>query len=229
MNIKLVVFDLDGTLVSSHETIYEATVDTLRRMNIPGEMPREKFYGKIGIHFVDIFNDFKINVPDFEEFIGIYKSVYFDFIQLSSVYNGVQSTIDFLASKGIKISLLTTKAQEQAELILKHFDLYDKFDEVMGRRPGMAHKPSPEPLLKICEFLKIDASETLVVGDSEMDIQCGKNARSKTCAVAYGYRTKEELQKSEPDFMVDNIIDIVYIVDRMDNDIRKGGIYGTQR
>ena len=229
MNIKLVVFDLDGTLVSSHETIYEATVDTLRRMNIPGEMPREKFYGKIGLHFVDIFNDFNISVPDFEEFIGIYKSVYFDFIQSSSVYNGVQSTIDFLASKGIKISLLTTKAQEQAELILKHFDLYDKFDEVMGRRPGMAHKPSPEPLLKICEFMKIDASETLVVGDSEMDIQCGKNAGSKTCAVTYGYRTKEELQKSEPDFMVDNIIDIVYIVDRMDNDIRKGGIYGTQR
>ena len=229
MKIKLVVFDLDGTLVSSHETIYEATVDTLRRMNIPGKMPRKKFYGKIGLHFVDIFNDFNINVPDFEQFIGIYKSVYFDFIHLSGVYNGVNEVITNLVSKGIKTSLLTTKAQEQAELILKHFDLYDKFDEVMGRRPGVAHKPSPEPLLKICKYLKIDADETLIVGDSEMDIQCGKNTGAKTCAVTYGYRTKEELQKSEPDFMVDNITDIEYIVDRLDNDIRKGGTNGTQR
>lgn len=229
MNIKLVVFDLDGTLVSSHETIYEATVDTLRRMNIPAEMPRNEFYGKIGLHFVDIFNDFNISVPDFEKFIGIYKNIYFDFIHLSSVYEGASEILAKLTTEGMKISLLTTKVQVQAELILKHFNLYDKFDEVMGRRPGIAHKPSPEPLLKICEYLKTNPNDTLVIGDSEMDIQCGKNAGSKTCAVTYGYRTKEELQKLEPDFMIDKITDIEYIVNRTGNCIRKGVRGGTQR
>ncbi len=229
MSFKLIVFDLDGTLISSHETIYEATVDTLRRLNIQAEMPRNEFYSKIGLHFVDIFDDFKIRVPDFEKFIDIYKNVYFDFIHSSSVYNGANDAIASLVKKGIKISLLTTKAQDQAELILKHFNLYDKFDEVMGRRPGIAHKPSPEPLLKICEYLKTDASNTLIVGDTEIDIQCGKNAGSKTCAVTYGYRTKKELQKSEPDFMVDNITDIEYIVNGMDNFTRKGVRDGTRR
>lgn len=221
MNIKLIVFDLDGTLVSSHETIYEATVDTLKRMNIPGTMPRDKFYGKIGMHFVDIFNDFNINVPDFEKFIGVYKSVYFDFIDSSAVYTGAEETINKFVDRGIKISLLTTKGQDQAELILKHFNLYNKFDEVMGRRPGMAHKPSPEPLLKICEILETNPSDALIVGDSEMDVLCGKNAGSKTCAVTYGYRTKDELEKSEPDFIVDNIGDLEYIVDGIDTNLKK--------
>jgi phosphoglycolate phosphatase-like HAD superfamily hydrolase len=113
------------------------------------------------------------------------------------------------------VSLLTTKGQDQAELILQHFSLFNKFDYVMGRRPGMAHKPSPEPLQKICNDLNVVVSDTLMIGDSEMDIQCGKNAGSKTCAVTYGYRTKADLQKLSPDFLIDNILDVEYIVNGM--------------
>jgi phosphoglycolate phosphatase-like HAD superfamily hydrolase len=112
---------------------------------------------------------------------------------------------------------LTTKGQDQAELILKHFSLFDKFDYVMGRRTGIAHKPSPEPLQKICTDLNIGITNTLIVGDSEMDIQCGKNAGSKTCAVTYGYRTKSELRKSSPDFLIDKILDVEYIVNGKKN------------
>jgi phosphoglycolate phosphatase-like HAD superfamily hydrolase len=87
----------------------------------------------------------------------------------------------------------------------------------MGRRPGIAHKPSPEPLLKISGDLNIDIADVLMVGDSELDIQCGKNAGSKTCAVTYGYRTADDLKKAFPDFIVDNILDVDYIVNRENN------------
>jgi phosphoglycolate phosphatase-like HAD superfamily hydrolase len=82
----------------------------------------------------------------------------------------------------------------------------------MGRRPGIAHKPSPEPLLKICNDLNINPVKALIVGDSEMDVQCGKNAGIKTCAVTYGYRTTEELEKSQPDFLIDNIMELEQII-----------------
>ena len=52
----------------------------------------------------------------------------------------------------------------------------------------------------------------MIVGDSELDIQCGKNAGTKSCAVTYGYRTREELEKTQPDFVVDNILEVDYIV-----------------
>ncbi|MFA6027275.1 MAG: HAD-IA family hydrolase [Ignavibacteriaceae bacterium] len=212
MKIDLVVFDLDGTLVSSHETIYKATLHALKEINISAVMPEDKFYNMIGLHFEDIFREFGFAVPDFEKFLNVYKSIYFNYIDSSVVYSGVEEAISKLKEKRIKVSLLTTKGQDQAELILRHFSLFDKFDYVMGRRPGLAHKPSPEPLQKICADLKTNILNTLIVGDSEMDIQCGKNAGSKTCAVTYGYRTKSELQKSSPDFLIDKILDVEYIV-----------------
>lgn len=212
MKIDLVVFDLDGTLISSHETIYKATIHALKEINIFAVMPEDKFYNMIGLHFEDIFREFGFAVPDFEKFLTIYKSIYFDYIDSSIVYPGVEEAISKLKDQKIKVSLLTTKGQDQAELILRHFSLIDGFDYVMGRRPGLSHKPSPEPLQKICLDMKTNILNTLIVGDSEMDIQCGKNAGSKTCAVTYGYRTKSELQKSSPDFLIDKILDVEYIV-----------------
>lgn len=212
MKIDLVVFDLDGTLISSHETIYKATHHALREVNIDTIMPENKFYNMIGLHFEDIFREFGFAVPDFEHFIKVYKSIYFDYINSSVVYSGVEEILHKLNEKKIKVSLLTTKGQDQAELILQHFSLFNKFDYVMGRRPGIAHKPSPEPLQNICNDLNIVVSNTLMIGDSEMDIQCGQNAGSKTCAVTYGYRTKQELLKSDPDFMIDQIQDLDKII-----------------
>lgn len=212
MNIKLIVFDLDGTLVSSHETIYKATLHALNEIDIYPQMPEADFYKTIGMHFEDIFAQFGFSVPDFEKFINIYKSIYFDYINLSVVYPGVTEIINKLHGKNIKTALLTTKGQDHAEIILRKFNLFDDFDYIMGRRPGIAHKPSPEPLLKISRDLNVDIAETVIVGDSELDIQCGKSAGAKTCAVTYGYRTKKELQKSEPDFLIDRIKDLEQII-----------------
>ncbi|MFA5803036.1 MAG: HAD-IA family hydrolase [Melioribacteraceae bacterium] len=217
MNINLVVFDLDGTLVSSHETIYKATLHALKEINIYPNMPGEDFYKTIGKHFEDIFAQFGFSVPDFEKFINIYKSIYFDYINLSVVYPGVSEIINKLHGKNIKTALLTTKGQDHAEIILKHFNLSDQIDYVMGRRAGIAHKPSPEPLNKICNELNSETAATLMIGDSEIDIQCGKNAGTQTCAVTYGYRSAEELKKEKPDFMIDNILDVDYIVNGQNN------------
>ena len=107
--------------------------------------------------------------------------------------------------------MLTTKGQDQAEKISGYFKINDKLDYVMGRRPGLAHKPSPEPLLKICNDLSVEPGNTMIVGDSEMDVRCGKNSNSKTCGVTYGYRTKESLEFEQPDFIIDNIKELLYI------------------
>ncbi|MEW6194183.1 MAG: HAD family hydrolase [Bacteroidota bacterium] len=212
MQINFVVFDLDGTLISSHETIYLATLHALREVNIVRAIEKDKFMNMIGMHFEDIFREFGFSVPDFEYFIGIYKSIYFDYIDASQIYPGVEKIINKLKTGNIKIGLLTTKAQDQADLILKHFNLHHQFNGVMGRRPGIAHKPSPEPLLKLSSEVGIEMNNTLMVGDSELDIECGKNAGAFTCAVSYGYRNKEELKKSSPDFLIDNISDLEFII-----------------
>jgi phosphoglycolate phosphatase-like HAD superfamily hydrolase len=215
MNISLVVFDLDGTLISSHETIYKSTVDALKKVGVNNEMDQKQFNKMIGWHFEDIFDVYGFKVPDFENFIRIYKSVYFNYIDSSYLYEGVKYILDYLQKKNIVTGLLTTKAQDQADLLVEYFGIKNNINYVMGRRPGLAHKPSPEPLIKICNDLGVDVSSTMIVGDTEMDIECGRSAGAKTCAVCYGYRTVEELKALSPDFIIDNIAGLEYIVAEM--------------
>ena len=210
--IKHCCFDLDGTLVDSNKTIYEATAYSLKELGIDFNVNEEAFALKIGQHFIDIFNAFSIDVLDFEKFITIYKKNYFEQMEYSKMYEGVEETLSALKNKDIKVSLLTTKVQDQADRIIDHFNIREYFDLVMGRREGIAHKPSPEPLLKICDDLSIDVKSTLMVGDTELDIQCGKNAGSYTCGVLYGYRTKELLGIENPDFIVDSIEDVLKVI-----------------
>ena len=200
--IKHVCFDLDGTLVDSKTTILDSTKAALDDLNISHDIPEDIFSNMIGKHFVDIFQELKMDTVDFDRFIPIYKAYYFDFIDHSFLYPHVEETLNYLKEKEIKVSLLTTKVQDQADRIIDHFSLRSLFNYVMGRRDGLAHKPSPESLLFICRELQVNPAETIMVGDTELDIQCGINAGSKTCGVLYGYRTQEQIEKEKPDYII---------------------------
>lgn len=211
--IKHICFDLDGTLVDSKDTILKSTKKALDSLNIRYNFSDEVFSNMIGSHFVDIFREFNIVVPDFEKFISIYKTLYFGYISDSKLYPGVETALRFIKNKNVKISLLTTKVQEQAEKIIGHFNLQLYFDYIMGRRDGLAHKPSAEPLLFICDELGVRSHETLIVGDTELDIRCGKDAGAKTCGVLYGYRTKEQIENEKPDFLISSLSELKKVLD----------------
>jgi HAD superfamily hydrolase (TIGR01662 family) len=210
--IELVVFDLDGTLIASHETIFNSTLKSLKDLNIETDFIIEEFKPHIGLHFVDIFSNLGFKVDDFNEYISIYKKYYFDFIDSSKFYPNVTNTIQELNSSSIKLALLTTKAQGEADRILEHFKIHDMFDLVMGHRDGIANKPDAEPLLFICNELNVDPQNTLMVGDSEMDIRCGKNAGALTCAVTFGYRSIEQIELEKPDFIINDLAEINDII-----------------
>ncbi len=211
--IKHICFDLDGTLIDSYQTIFKTTVKTLQHLKIEEPLMEIEFHKRIGHHFFHIFKDLNIPVSDIEEFIDIYKGYYFDFIDDSVIYPGVTDVLKQLHGRQIKISLLTTKGQDQADKIIDHFKLRKYFSLVTGRRKDLPIKPSPEPLHFICNELRVEESETMMVGDSELDINCGKNAKTYSCGVTYGYRTKEELKSAEPDFMINDIGSLIKLVE----------------
>ncbi len=210
--IKHICFDLDGTLIDSYQTIFKTTVKTLQHLKIEEPLMELEFHKRIGHHFLHIFKDLNIPVSDIEEFIDIYKGYYFDFIDDSLIYPGVTDVLKELHRKRIKISLLTTKGQDQADKIIDYFNLRRYFSLVTGRRQDLPIKPSPEPLHFICNELRVEESNTIMVGDSELDINCGKNAGTFTCGVTYGYRSKAELKSASPDYIIGDITGLLKII-----------------
>ena len=87
------------------------------------------------------------------------------------------------------------------------------FDVLMGRREGVELKPSAEPLLLICKELNISPVNTMIVGDSELDIRCGKNAGALTCGALYGHREKEILENENPDYLINNFVELKGILE----------------
>ena len=207
--IKCIVFDLDGTLVKSHKTIYKTTIKTLEKLDLQTSLDEEKFYNLLGHHFADIFEECNVHVPDVDHFINVYKGMYFDFIDDSQMYKNAFSLFEELKKRDVKLGLLTTKGQDQAEKISKYFGFEKYLDVIEGRKNGIAIKPAPDQLLKICKNLNIDPIYSLMVGDTELDIECGKSAGAKTCAVSFGYRNVENLKKLSPDYIIDDLSEIL--------------------
>lgn len=210
--IRLAVFDLDGTLTDSSTTIYKSTHRTFQELGLPYTIEKSVLDGKIGEHFQNIFDDLNIQAGNIDDFINVYKGFYFDYIPETRVYEGVEEVLQYLHNKGTLIALLTTKGQDQAEKIIREFGLDKYFSLIMGRRPGIAVKPSGEPLEWIIKELKVLPEEALMIGDSELDIQCGKNAGVKTAACLYGYRTEEILKREQPDYFLNTVLELQLIL-----------------
>ncbi|MEE9430593.1 MAG: HAD family hydrolase [Melioribacteraceae bacterium] len=212
MQTECVVFDLDGTLVKSDTTILNSVIETLKKLKLSTSFDREIFYNMLGHHFREIFNECGINVTDVDSFIDVYKEIYFNFIDDSVLYNNVEYVLAELKSRNIKTGLLTTKGHDQAIKISKHFKIEKYLDVIEGRKKDIAIKPSPDQLLKICKEVNVSPQNTLMVGDTELDILCGKNANAKTCAVSYGFRKIEDLKKHNPDYLIDDLKEILGII-----------------
>jgi phosphoglycolate phosphatase/pyrophosphatase PpaX len=196
----------------SSSTIYKATIKALEDFNIKPVFSEDEFNSKIGHHFKDIFDDFNIDISDLEDFIDVYKSYYFDYIDESKFYPNVFETLETLHNNNIHASILTTKAQDQADKIIDHFGVRKYFTIVMGRRSGIKIKPAPDALFKICEEIGIEPLNTMMVGDSELDIKCGNSAGAISCAVTYGYRKNELLLNENPTFVVNDIKELLAIL-----------------
>ena len=109
--------------------------------------------------------------------------------------------------------MVTTKAQEQAETVLRQLHLTPFFQHIQGWVPGLQLKPAPDAVLAALAALRCAPPQALMVGDTTADILAGKAAGLKTCAVTYGFGSTEEIQHCQPDYVLDTFSDLVRLVE----------------
>lgn len=178
------LFDVDGTLTDSAADICGAVNAALA--DVPHPACDESLLRRyIGFHLADLFRDL---IPDhtpeqFDEFLSRYRSVYHAREHASTrVFPGVVETLSALP--GLK-STATTKMTSTTRGVLERFDLLRYFDHVQGT-DGFPAKPEPDVVLKSVEKFGVRPEDCLFIGDAVTDMEAGRRAGVKICAVTYG-------------------------------------------
>ena len=197
------LFDIDGTLLDSAEDICGAVQQVLATTDRePVEFAFLKSY--IGLHLLDLFQDLfpHYTAQQYDELIRQYRAFYPARGHKSTrIYPGVS---EGLAALGGRKSTATTKGSPTTRLILEQFGLLPYFEHVQGT-DGFPCKPAPDVILTALAALGAQPEDCLFVGDSPADMEAGRRAGVKTCAVRYGYGNIAEMSRFSPDFWIDDL------------------------
>ncbi|WP_340372425.1 pyrophosphatase PpaX [Peribacillus sp. FSL E2-0218] len=210
-NINTLLFDLDGTLINTNELIIASFTETLNHF-CPGQFKREDIIPFIGPTLTDTFTS--IDPERVKEMIAFYREHNWkNHDALVTQFDGVYETVQTLKQAGYKLAVVTTKKRDVVEKGLRLSNL-DQFFEVVVTLDDVENaKPDPEPLVKALNQLGSVPEEAIMVGDSYHDILGGKNAGTKTAGVAWSIKGREYLESHQPDYMLENMADLLNIVE----------------
>jgi HAD superfamily hydrolase (TIGR01509 family) len=192
------LFDVDGTLMDSQADICGA-IGTVLASRGRSDVSHEFLRRYIGRHLLEEFLDLGFPAEEIDQMIAEYRVIYSSRGHSGTVvYPGVA---DALARLGGRKSTATTKGSATTKLVLEQFGLLRHFDHVQGT-DGFPAKPEPDVLLKSLEVLRVRPDDCLFVGDSAADMESGRRAGMRTCAVTWGYGEPHEMARWEPDFWI---------------------------
>lgn len=197
------LFDIDGTLVDSALDICGAVQDVLASNPAPcGAVTFDFLKTYIGRHLLDLFQDLGFKDGQMDPLLTEYRRIYPARNHASTkVYPGVAEALANLPGRK---STATTKGTPTTRAVLELFDLARYFDHVQGT-DGFPAKPAPDVIFAALKALGAGVEDCLFVGDSPADMEAGRRAGVKICAVRYGYGNPAELAKWEPDYWVDDL------------------------
>lgn len=210
---RLIIFDLDGTLLNTIADLAAATNYALQQFGYPThDTDAYRFFVGNGINKL-----FERALPEKERtyenilkirscFIPYYNQHNAD---LSSPYPGIKELLNTLQEKGIQIAVASNKYQEATRKLIARFFPEIHFLEVLGQREGIPAKPDPQILAEIMGKAQINKTDTIYVGDSCVDMQTGQNAEVTTVGVSWGFRPRAELEVYHPDLIADQATDIL--------------------
>jgi phosphoglycolate phosphatase len=205
---KLVIFDLDGTLLNTIADLANSTNYALKVLGYPIHEP-DKYNFMVGNGINKLFER---ALPDGEkteenvlrvrqEFVPYYDQHNAD---KSRPYPGVTELLETLQTAGMQLAVASNKYQAATEKLIAHYFPNIKFTAVFGQREGIPVKPDPIIVKEILQIAKVQED----VGDSGVDMQTAINAGVTSCGVTWGFRPRTELESFHPDHIVDNAEEI---------------------
>ena len=208
------LFDLDGTLVDSIELILGAARHAFD--GFAGRAPTdEEWRAGIGRPLNTMLREFATDDEEVARLFARYREyqlAHHD--RLVRVYEGVVEAVQSFASEGHPMALVTSKSDWMAEKALVLVGLDRLIPTIVGAESCVNHKPHPEPVERALALLGVPAANALFVGDSPHDVESGRAAGVMTVAATWGAFTRDELELSGADVVIDRVQDLRGVVAR---------------
>lgn len=210
--IRLFIFDLDGTLIDSKRDI-AVSVNAMMGLIGLSPLPHETIYEFVGNGVTPLIRR-SVEAAggiDFHRALEIFKTHYMEHcLDTTTLFPGVLEVFRHFA--GVPKVVLTNKSQAFSEKILQGLGLTPLLEDIYGGDTEFPKKPDPAVVHHLMKVHKAGALETIMVGDSSVDMETGQRAGIRTAGATYGLRPRSEVLSCRPDYILESIVDLMRFV-----------------
>jgi phosphoglycolate phosphatase len=210
---KLVIFDLDGTLLNSIADLAVAVNQALEKCGFPTH-EEDAYRFMVGDGVMKLFERALPEGEKSEENVLRIREHFMPFYEvhnadLSRPYDGVLKLLAELKKRGLRMAVASNKYHTATLKLVAHYFHDTPFEIVLGNREGVPVKPNPQIVEEILEHTGVAKSEALYVGDTNVDMKTAINAEVECVGVAWGFRPKVELAAHNPLAIIDNPLELL--------------------
>lgn len=215
--MKACIFDLDGTLTDTLESLVFSVNASLEEMGLPNISNEQcqSFVGNGARYLME--SALKAagdeNASRIEEGMHVYGRIFDENCTYHVVpYEGIVRMLEEMKAQGIKMAVLSNKPHKQTVNVVETVFGKDMFTYIQGQCDTMKRKPEPDGIFFILDKLEVTKEECLYVGDSEVDVQTGNNAGLKNISVTWGFRSRELLECAGAEYIIDRPEELLQFV-----------------
>lgn len=219
MNKKIVIFDLDGTLINTLEDLKNSTNHALKTFNYPERNIEEicQFVGNGVAKLIERAIPDGCSNPDFDKCLNVFKQHYSkNMYNKTAPYNKIPEMLKTLKQKGYLTAVVSNKYDMAVkELCNKYFS--DLIDFAAGENEacGIKKKPAPDTVLKVLEKFNLTCNQAVYIGDSDVDIMTAKNSKMPCISVTWGFRNRDFLIKHGAEIIIDSPDEIINVIENI--------------
>lgn len=216
---KLVIFDLDGTLLNTIADLATSTNHALATLGYPTHTT-DAYPLMVGNGINKLFERALPEGEKTEENILRVRQLFVPYYDVhnaddSRPYPGIAELLVTLQAAGLQLAVASNKYQAATEKLVAHYFPGINFVAVLGQREGVKVKPDPVIVHDILERACVQKEEVLYVGDSGVDMQTALNAGVTACGVTWGFRPRTELEALRPSYIVEDAEEIIQTIKLM--------------
>jgi phosphoglycolate phosphatase len=207
MKISAVLFDLDGTLLDTIEDLTDAMNAALHELGFAGHSVNacKTLVGEGIEHFARFAlpADQTENEAAVARTMDLMRAEYRNrWSRKTRPYDGIPALLDQLHERGLKLAVLSNKADDFTRMMVAHFFPKTEFETVVGARVGRPRKPDPFPALEVASTLEVPPAEIIFLGDTKTDMETAVAAGMVPVGALWGFRSAEELLASGARYLI---------------------------